>query len=81
MPETAWSWNADQHRVTVTTGPLALNAQHTVTLSGTASANPTSGEVIGAGGLCLGAAGGATASTPVQSAGCDHSTAQQYRLG
>ncbi|MDI5965494.1 ricin-type beta-trefoil lectin domain protein [Streptantibioticus silvisoli] len=78
LPETAWSWNADRRTVTVTTAQLPLDAAHTVTLTGSAQANPVSGEVIGAGGLCLAVRGGATADgTPAQLATCDHGAAQQ----
>jgi Glycosyl hydrolases family 31/Ricin-type beta-trefoil lectin domain/Domain of unknown function (DUF5110)/Carbohydrate binding module (family 35) len=78
VPETAWSWNADRRTVTVTTDQLPLDAKHTITLSGSASANPASGEVTGAGGLCLDVRGGATTDgTAAQLDTCDHSAAQQ----
>ncbi|WP_069466185.1 ricin-type beta-trefoil lectin domain protein [Actinacidiphila rubida] len=78
LPETAWAWNANRRTVTVTTATLPLASSHTVTLSGSATANPASGETIGAGGLCLDVRGGATADgTPVQLYGCNHSAAQQ----
>ncbi|MGI5247499.1 ricin-type beta-trefoil lectin domain protein [Dactylosporangium sp. CA-139066] len=72
VPETAWSWNANRRTVTVTTAALAGNAAHTVSLSGSAMANPTAGEVIGAGGLCLDVRDG----TNVRIYGCDHTAAQ-----
>lgn len=84
VPETAWSWNANRRKVTVTTGALALGSSHTVTLSGSASANPTSGEVVGAGGQCLDMRGGvADDGTAVQLWGCNHTAAQQiaYQAG
>jgi hypothetical protein len=78
LPETAWAWNANRRTVTVTTDRLPLDAAHTITLSGSATANPTTGEVIGVGGLCLDVRGGATADgTPIQLAACDHGPAQQ----
>jgi hypothetical protein len=77
VPETAWSWNANRRTVTVTTDALALNTAHTIGLSGSASANPSAGEVIGAGNLCLDVRGGtATDGTAVQLYGCNHSAAQ-----
>ena len=63
---------------TVTTASLPVNAQHTVSLTGSATANPTSGEVIGDAGLCLDTRGGTTANgTALQLYTCNHSTAQQ----
>jgi hypothetical protein len=51
---------------------------HTITLPGTATANPTSGEVIGDGGLCLDVRGGISRDgTPVQLYTCNHTAAQQ----
>jgi hypothetical protein len=70
VPETAWSYNQNTRTVTVTTASLPVNAQHTVRLSGSANANPTEGEVLGAGGQCL------TANPTVTLAPCDHSTDQ-----
>jgi hypothetical protein len=40
VPETDWSWNANQRTVTVTTAALSLGSPHTVALSGAATANP-----------------------------------------
>jgi hypothetical protein len=78
VPETAWAWNVNRRTVTVTTDALPLGSAHTVTLSGSAAANPASGEVIGAGGQCLDVRGGTTADgTAVQLWGCNHSAAQQ----
>lgn len=78
VPETAWSWNPDRRIVTVTTAALPLGTAHTVTLTGSSSANPASGEVLGAGGLCLDVRGGASADgTPVQLYTCNHTPAQQ----
>ncbi|WP_432992460.1 ricin-type beta-trefoil lectin domain protein [Dactylosporangium sp. CA-233914] len=82
VPETAWSWNANTRTVTVTTASLPLNAAHTVTLSGSATANPTAGEVIGAGGLCLDVRGGVSADgTAMQLYGCNHTAAQTFAYG
>lgn len=82
VPETAWSWNANRRTVTVTTAALPLNAAHTVSLAGSATANPTGGEVIGAGGLCLDVRGGASADgTAMQLYGCNHSAAQTFAYG
>jgi hypothetical protein len=78
VPETAWSYNGDSRTVTVTTASLSVGASHTVTLRGSATANPSAGEVLGAGGLCLAARGGASANqTPVELDACDHSAGQQ----
>ncbi|GAA3287050.1 ricin-type beta-trefoil lectin domain protein [Dactylosporangium vinaceum] len=82
VPETAWAWNANQRTVTVTTAALPLNAQHTVTLAGSATANPTAGEVVGVGGLCLDVRGGsATDGTALQMYGCNHTAAQTFAYG
>jgi hypothetical protein len=67
VPETAWSYNGNSRTVTAS---LPTNAQHTVTLLGSASGNPPAGEVVGPGGQCL--AGGST----VTLAPCDHSASQ-----
>jgi hypothetical protein len=57
---------------------LPVNTTHTVALAGSATANPTSGEVIGAGGLCLDIRGGvATDGQPAQLYTCNHTAAQQ----
>ncbi|MBY8882836.1 ricin-type beta-trefoil lectin domain protein [Actinacidiphila acidipaludis] len=78
LPETAWAWNANRRTVTVTTASLPLSSAHTVTLSGSATANPVTGETVGVGGLCLDVRGGLTADgTPVQLYGCNHTAAQQ----
>jgi hypothetical protein len=45
--------------VTVVTPALPVAAAHTITLIGSATSNPTSGEVIGTDGLCLDVRGGA----------------------
>jgi hypothetical protein len=77
LPETAWAYNVDSRIVTVTTDSLPVNAAHTIALTGTAAGNPTAGEVIGAGGLCLDVRGGvASEGQPVQMYGCNHSAAQ-----
>jgi hypothetical protein len=77
VPETAWSYNATSRTVTVTTASLSVGANHTVALLGSATANPSAGEVLGAGGLCLAALGGSSADrTPVELTACDHSAAQ-----
>jgi hypothetical protein len=82
VPETAWSWNANTRTVMVTTAALPLNAAHTVALTGSATANPAAGEVLGAGGLCLDARGGtATDGTAMQLYGCNHSAAQTVAYG
>jgi hypothetical protein len=81
VPETDWSWNANRRTVTVTTASLPLNSSHTVALSGSATANPTSGEVLGDGGTCLDVRGGASAAgTPLQLFGCNHGAGQQFAL-
>ncbi|MEU3460772.1 ricin-type beta-trefoil lectin domain protein [Streptomyces sp. NPDC006733] len=78
VPETAWSWNVNRRTVTVTTAALPLGSAHTVTLSGSATANPTAGEVLGAGGLCLDVRGGLPDDgTALQLWGCNHTAAQQ----
>ena len=78
IPETGWAWNANRRIVTVTTAALPLSSSHTITLSGSATANPTSGEVIGVGGLCLDVQGGQSADgTAVQIYGCNHTASQQ----
>jgi hypothetical protein len=78
VPETAWSYNPNQRTTTVVTAALPVGSAHTIALSGSATANPTSGEVIGDGGLCLDVRGAATANgTPIQLYGCNHSAAQQ----
>jgi hypothetical protein len=78
VPETSWSYNANTRTVTVTTGTLPVGTAHTIGLSGTAAGNPTSGELIGAGGLCLDVRGGtATNGQPIQLYTCDGSAAQQ----
>ncbi len=82
VPETAWSYNPDRRTVTVTTSTLPAGAAHTVALSGTAAGNPTSGVVVGAGGLCLDVRGGVAAEgQPVQLYGCNFSAAQQVGYG
>lgn len=78
VPETAWAYNPNERMTTVVTTPLPVNASHTVTLSGSATANPTSGEVVGDGGLCLDVSGGLTANnTAMQLYTCNHTPAQQ----
>jgi hypothetical protein len=78
LPETAWSYNRDSRTVTVTAGNLPANATHTVTLTGSATDNPTVGEVIGVGGLCLDVRGGTAAEgQPMQAYTCNHTPAQQ----
>jgi hypothetical protein len=78
VPETAWAYNKDSRTVTVTTAKLASASSHTVSLSGSATDNPTGGEAVGVGGLCLDVRGGTAAEgQPVQAYTCNHSTAQQ----
>jgi hypothetical protein len=78
VPETAWSYNSDRRTVTVTTAALPVAAAHTVTLTGTAAGNPSGGEVIGVGGLCVDVRGGTAADgQPVQVYTCNHTAAQQ----
>jgi len=61
----------------LTTAALPLGSAHTVTLSGSATANPTSGEVLGVGGLCLDVRSGSSADgTALQLWGCNHTAAQ-----
>jgi hypothetical protein len=79
VPETAWAYNTTSRTVTVTTGLLGVGTAHTIALSGSATANPAAGEVIGDGGLCLDIRGSATADgTPVQLYTCNHTAAQQF---
>ncbi|MBM9509258.1 ricin-type beta-trefoil lectin domain protein [Actinacidiphila acididurans] len=81
VPETDWSWNPNRRTVTVTTAALPLNSAHTVTLTGSATANPATGEVIGDGGGCLDVRGGTAADgTALQLWGCNHTGAQQFAL-
>jgi len=78
VPETAWSYNPNLRTTTVVTAALPVSSAHTISLSGSATANPTSGEVIGDGGLCLDVRGGSTANaTPIQLYTCNHTAAQQ----
>ena len=78
VPETAWSYNPNLRTTTVVTAALPTSAAHTVALTGSATANPTSGEVLGDGNLCLDVRGGATANgTAAQLYTCNHSAAQQ----
>jgi alpha-glucosidase (family GH31 glycosyl hydrolase) len=78
IPETGWAYNPNERVVTVTTAALPVGSSHTVTLTGSATANPTSGEVIGDGGLCLDVRGGvSTNGEPIQLYTCNHTSAQQ----
>jgi len=78
VPETAWSYNPNQRVTTVVTAALPVSSAHTIALTGSATANPPGGEVIGDGGLCLDVRGEATANgTPLQLYGCNHSGSQQ----
>ncbi len=78
VPETAWGYNPNQRVTTVVTAPLAVGSQHTITLGGSATANPTGGEVVGDGGLCLDLRGGATTNgTAMQLYTCNHTAGQQ----
>ncbi len=78
VPETAWAYNPNRRVVTVVTPALPVAAAHTVTLTGSATANPTSGEVIGTGGLCLDVPGSTAANgQPVQLSTCNHTAAQE----
>ena len=78
VPETAWSYNPNQRLTTVVTGALPVGSQHTITLTGSATANPTSGETVGDGGLCLDVRGGITTNnTAIQIYTCNHTAAQQ----
>lgn len=77
LPETAWSYNRDSRTVTVTTDQLPAGTSHSIALTGTATANPTGGEAIGVGGLCLDVRGGTAAEgQPVQVYTCNHTAAQ-----
>jgi len=68
--------------VTVTTAALPVTAAHTVRLSGSATANPASGEVLGAGGLCLDVRGGASIDGAALQLGvCSHAAAQLVSYG
>jgi alpha-glucosidase (family GH31 glycosyl hydrolase) len=79
QPETVWAYNTNDREVTVTTAALSVGAAHTIALTGSATANPAAGEVIGDGGLCLDVRGGtATDGTPIQLYTCNHTTAQQF---
>lgn len=78
VPETAWGYNRNSRTVTVTTDGLPTGSAHTVALIATAADNPTSGEILGLGGLCLDVRGGVAADgQPVQVYTCNHSAAQQ----
>src|SRR6185437_1695028 len=78
VPETAWAYNPNQRVTTVVTAALPVSSAHTIALTGSATANPAGGEVIGDGGLCLDVRGAATANgTPLQLYGCNHSGSQQ----
>jgi hypothetical protein len=78
VPETAWGYNRNSRTVTVDAGSLGSGAAHTVALIGSAADNPATGEVVGAGGLCLDVRGGVAADgQPVQAYTCNHSAAQQ----
>ncbi|GAB3894073.1 hypothetical protein GCM10029964_071830 [Kibdelosporangium lantanae] len=77
VPETAWSYNSNRRKVTVTTSSLSVGSAHTVTLSGNGAGNPQAGEVLSAGGTCL-AARTANDGQPVELAACDHSVGQQF---
>jgi hypothetical protein len=78
LPETAWSYNVDSRTVTVTTASLPVGSAHTVTLSGSAPGNPSTGEVLGAGNLCLAVRGGVSGDgRPIELNTCDHSAGQQ----
>ena len=70
LPETAWSYNSNTRTVTVTTNSLPVTSAHTVRLTGSATGNPSAGEVLGAGGKCL------AANPTVTLATCDHTAAQ-----
>jgi len=77
VPETAWAYNANTRTVTVTTASLPVGSAHTVTLSGSATGNPQSGEVLGSGGQCLAVRGGTSADNqPIDLESCDHSAGQ-----
>lgn len=77
VPETAWSYNPNQRTTTVVTSALPTASSHTVALTGSATANPTSGEVLGNRNLCLDIRSGATTNgTPAQLYTCNHSTSQ-----
>ncbi|MFI5736365.1 TIM-barrel domain-containing protein [Kribbella sp. NPDC051587] len=78
VPETAWSYNRDNRTVTVTTDSLPVASAHTITLTGSANANPTTGVTVGPGGLCLDVRDGVAAEgQPVQLYTCNFSAAQQ----
>ena len=77
VAETAWAYNANRRTVTVTTAALPVTAPHTISLTGSAAANPAAGEVLGVGGLCLDVRGGGTADgTALQVMTCNHTAAQ-----
>jgi hypothetical protein len=78
VPETAWAYNPGRRIVTVVTDALPVGSAHTVTLTGSATANPTAGEVVGDAGLCLDVRGGVSADgQPVQLYTCNYTPAQQ----
>jgi hypothetical protein len=80
VPETSWSYNGDSRTVTVWTGTLAAGT-HTIALTGSASGNPATGEMIGSDGRCLDVQGGVAAEgQPVQLYTCNHTAAQQIAL-
>jgi hypothetical protein len=79
VPETDWAYNSTTRTVTVTTAPLSVTASHTIRLTGSATANPVSGEVLGAGGLCMEVRGGtSTDGSALQLAACSHAAAQLF---
>jgi hypothetical protein len=79
VPETAWAYNVNSRTVTVTTTALGVGSAHTIALTGAATGNPSAGEVIGDGGLCLDIRGGlATDGTPAQLYTCNHTAAQTF---
>ncbi|ACU70914.1 glycoside hydrolase family 31 [Catenulispora acidiphila DSM 44928] len=78
VPETAWAYNPNERTTTVTTAALPVGTQHTISLTGSATANPAAGEVVGDAGLCLDTRGGTTANgTAMQLYTCNHTAGQQ----
>lgn len=72
LPETAWSYDVNTRTVTVTTASLPVGSAHSVTLTGSATANPGSGEVLASDGRCLASSGAA-----LTLAACDGSAGQR----
>ena len=79
VPETAWSYNPNNRLVTIVTPALSTGSSHTIGLTGSTTADPTAGEVLGDGGLCLDIKGASTTNgTPADLSTCNHTAAQTF---